>query len=108
MKEEIIKEVIELTDERDRIVSEFRTYFRVNLNYCSISEVKKSNNPNEVVIITNDPLNPNKEHIFSINEQIIIRETGKTIYIDGSLVIINWIKERIKKLESINKKLEEL
>lgn len=108
MKEEVIKEVIELVESKNKIIAEFRAYFGIALDYCSISKVKKGNSSNKIVIITDDPLNPNKKYTFNIDGHSIVRETGKTLFLYDSSIVIKWIEDEIKKLESINKKLEEL
>lgn len=103
MKEEKIREVIELTKERDKILSQFRKYFGVtdpkfqpaSLSFTegSISLVDKKGTHN---------------YTFTVSGKLIIENTRKEIPIDGIPVAIEWIENKIKKLESINKRLEEL
>lgn len=107
MKEEVIKEIVKLTKERDKILSQFRKYFGVTypkFQPASLSFIDDEEGSMSLV-------GKNGRHYctFTVSGKLIIETTTrKEIPIDGIPVAIKWIEDEIKKLESINKRLEEL
>lgn len=103
MKEEKIREIIELTKERDKILSQFRKYFGVtDPNFQPVS--LDFGGCGDMVLVSKN----GKRHRFTLLGKSIIEETKKEIPVNGLTVAMEWIGSKIKKLESINKKLEEL
>lgn len=106
MKEETIKEVIELTKERDKILSQFRKYFGVTDPKFQPASLSFVNDEKGSISLVDKK---GKHHYtFTVSGKLIIETIGKEIPINGIPVAIEWIENEIKKLESINKKLEEL
>ena len=106
MKEEVIKEIIELTKERDKILSQFREYFGVTDPKFQPASLSFSDDEEGSISL----VGKNGRHYctFTVSGKLIIETTRKEIPIDGIPVAIKWIEDEIKKLESINKRLEEL
>ena len=104
MKEEVIKEIIELTKERDKILSQFRKYFGVTDPKFQPISVSQDSDPSKLIITDKF----GKEYVYKIPERVIIENKGKEIQIADSSAVVKWIGGEINKLDSINKRLEEL
>lgn len=96
MKEEVIKKIIKLT-------KEIKYFVITDPKFQPIS-VSQDSDPSKL-IITNKF---GKEYVYKISERVIIENTGKEIQIGDSSAVVKWIGGEINKLESINKRLEEL
>lgn len=106
MKEDIIKEVIELTKERDKILSQFRKYFGITDPKFQPASLSFTNDEKGSISLVDKK--GTHYYTFTVSGKLIIETTKKEIPIDGIPVAIDWIENEVKKLESINKKLEEL
>lgn len=103
MKEEVIKEIIKLTKERDKILSQFRKYFVITDPKFQPISVSQDSDPSKLIITDKF----GKEYVYKISERVI-ENTGKEIQIGDSSAVVKWIGGEINKLDSINKRLEEL
>ena len=106
MKEEVIKEIIKLTKERDKILSQFREYFGVTDPKFQPASLSFSDDEEGSISL----VGKNGRHYctFTVSGKLIIENTGKEIQIGDSSAVVKWIGGEINKLDSINKRLEEL
>lgn len=97
-EEEVIKEIIKLTKEIKYFVITDPKFQPASLSFSDDEEGSIS------------LVGKNGKHYctFTVSGKLIIENTRKEIPIDGIPVAIKWIGGEINKLDSINKRLEEL
>ena len=100
MKEEVIKEIIKLTKERDKILSQFREYFGVTDPKFQPASLSFSDDEEGSISL----VGKNGRHYctFTVSGKLIIETTRKEIPIDG----IKFLKELLLKIQEKRFKLE--